>query len=288
MPKPITRLLRSSLLFIPAYEEKAIAVASAILELRDPSHSGLAYKSRAETCESARLHHDAPRSLSIRTHSALSSPAGLIQSALSETMQKSRVMNSALGARSFAPAPRVSVHIQRRNLQDVAITRTGKPIVRVQGGRLYCDCFRRYGFPGPLHCQPARYVLQGDVAEAIEVLTLQKATQGCTVVVPYREEMAKRHLKVTGDLGRVNFLSIEESVRHSDIVYNLVGRGYPTKRGEEVVRKIYPETTIVRPAPMFGFEDNLLHKLAGVSNLLTANHMQERYWPVHVCSLAAS
>lgn len=36
---------------------------------------------------------------------------------------------------------------------------------------------------------------------------------------------------------------------------------------------------------MFGFEDNLLHKLAGVSNLFTANHMQERYWPVHVCFL---
>lgn len=66
--------------------------------------------------------------------------------------------------------------------------------------------------------------------------------------------MAKRHLKVSGDLGRVNFMvrnsqltigpdadellqeydlrntqSIEESVRHSDIVYNLVGRDYPTK-----------------------------------------------------------
>lgn len=32
------------------------------------------------------------------------------------------------------------------------------------------------------------------------------AKKGCTVIVPYREEMAKRHLKVTGDLGRVNFL----------------------------------------------------------------------------------
>jgi NADH dehydrogenase (ubiquinone) 1 alpha subcomplex subunit 9 len=49
--------------------------------------------------------------------------------------------------------------------------------------------------------------------------------------------MAKRHLKVTGDLGRVNFFefdlrntqSIEESVRHSDIVFNLIGRQYPTK-----------------------------------------------------------
>lgn len=55
--------------------------------------------------------------------------------------------------------------------------------------------------------------------------------------------------------------------------------------GERVVREIFPETTIVRPAPMFGFEDNLLHKLAGVTNLLTANHMKETYWPVHVSLL---
>lgn len=67
--------------------------------------------------------------------------------------------------------------------------------------------------------------------------------------------MTKRHLKVTGDLGRVVFVvcsaksllcpwlrltiaqeydlrntaSIEASVRHSDVVYNLVGRDYPTK-----------------------------------------------------------
>ena len=32
------------------------------------------------------------------------------------------------------------------------------------------------------------------------------ANRGCTVVVPFREEMAKRHLKVTGDLGRVHFM----------------------------------------------------------------------------------
>lgn len=76
------------------------------------------------------------------------------------------------------------------------------------------------------------------------------------MVIPYREEMMKRHLKPTGDLGRVTFMvrrillhhytsldlsddpqeydlrntqSIEESVRHSDVVYNLVGRTYPTK-----------------------------------------------------------
>lgn len=52
-------------------------------------------------------------------------------------------------------------------------------------------------------------------------------------------------------------------------------------RGEAVARDIYPETTIVRPAPVFGFEDRLLHRIAGVANIFTSNHMQERYWPVH-------
>jgi NADH dehydrogenase (ubiquinone) 1 alpha subcomplex subunit 9 len=156
--------------------------------------------------------------------------------------------------------------------------------------------------------------------------------------VPFREEMAKRHLKVAGDLGRVVFIemdlrntqSIEESVRHSDIVYNLIGRDYPTKnfdlndvhvegteriadavakydidrfvhvsshsaqidsssefyrtkaKGEQVARSIYPETTIVRPAPMFGFEDRLLHRLAAPTNVITSNWLQERSNPVHV------
>lgn len=33
---------------------------------------------------------------------------------------------------------------------------------------------------------------------------------------------------------------------------------------------------------MFGFEDNLLLRLASVTNLFTSNNMKERYWPVHV------
>lgn len=53
-------------------------------------------------------------------------------------------------------------------------------------------------------------------------------------------------------------------------------------RGEEVVRQIFPETTIVRPAPVFGFEDRLLHRLARVTNLVTSNHMQQRFSPIHV------
>ncbi|KAH8661411.1 putative N6-adenine methyltransferase-domain-containing protein [Tricladium varicosporioides] len=212
----------------------------------------------------------------------------------------------------------------KRHISDITITRTGKPIIRTQGGRSSLGghtvtVFGATGFLG-------RYIVN------------RLARQGCTVIVPYREEMAKRHLKVTGDLGRVIFMefdlrntpSIEESVRHSDVVYNLIGRNYPTKnfdledvhvegveriadavakydvdrfihvssynanpnstsefyrtkaQGEKVARSIFPETTIVRPAPLFGFEDRLLHKLAGVTNLFTSNHMQERYNPVHV------
>lgn len=57
---------------------------------------------------------------------------------------------------------------------------------------------------------------------------------------------------------------------------------YRTKGlGEEVARSIFPETTIVRPAPLFGFEDQLLNTLAGVTNLFTSNWMQQRFSPVH-------
>ncbi|KAI9752690.1 MAG: putative rhomboid protease [Chaenotheca gracillima] len=240
-------------------------------------------------------------------------------------MQKSWAAPTANGLRATARPKRssASAPLLRRGLQDISITRTGKPIIRVQGGRSSAGghtatIFGATGFLG-------RYIVN------------RLARQGCNVVIPYREEMGKRHLKVAGDLGRVNFMefdlrntaSIEESVRHSDIVYNLIGRDYPTKnfsyedvniegveriaeavakydvdrfvhvssynanknspseffrtkaRGEEVARSIFPETTIVRPAPLFGFEDRLLHKLAGVTNLVTTNHMQERFWPVH-------
>jgi NADH dehydrogenase (ubiquinone) 1 alpha subcomplex subunit 9 len=226
--------------------------------------------------------------------------------------------------RSTAPKIARNTFQRRSIVSDVHITRTGKPLIRTTGGRssLGEHTATVFGATGQL----GRYIVN------------RLARQGCTVVVPYREEMAKRHLKVTGDLGRVVFLeydlrntqSIEESVRHSDVVYNLIGRNYPTKNfsladvhiegteriveavakydvdryihvssfnadpnspsefyatkgiGERVAREIYPETTIVRPAPMFGFEDNLLLKLASVVNLFTSNNMQERFWPVHV------
>lgn len=233
---------------------------------------------------------------------------------------------------SAARAARKSVHtvVGKRFLSDISITRTGKPIIRVEGGRssLGGHTATVFGATGQL----GRYIVN------------RLARQGCTVVIPFREEMAKRHLKVTGDLGRVVFVeydlhntpSIEASIRHSDVVYNLIGRDYPTKnfsledvhvegteriveavakydvdryihvsshsanpesksefyatkgRAEQVARSIFPETTLVRPAPMFGFEDNLLLKLASALNLFTANNMQEKFWPVHSIDVGAA
>merc|ERR1712000_432466 len=85
--------------------------------------------------------------------------------------------------------------IQRRNLQDVAITRTGKPILRVTGGRSSlgghtATVFGANGFLG-------RYIVN------------RLARRGNQVVVPYRDDMGKRHLKVTGDLGRVSFMEFD-------------------------------------------------------------------------------
>ncbi|KAJ2683576.1 Protein-lysine N-methyltransferase efm5 [Coemansia spiralis] len=64
------------------------------------------------------------------------------------------------------------------------------------------------------------------------------AREGTKVIVPYRglQEYA-RHLQPTGDLGMVvpmefdlrNSKQIEECVRYSDVVINLIGRNYETK-----------------------------------------------------------
>ncbi|KAL7270763.1 Protein-lysine N-methyltransferase efm5 [Rhizina undulata] len=213
----------------------------------------------------------------------------------------------------------------RRSIHDITITRTGKPIIRTPGGgrsSIGGHTATVFGATGML----GRYIVN------------RLARSGCNVVIPYREEQHKRHLKVTSDLGRVTFLefdlrntpSIEESVRHSDIVINLIGRSWTTKnftyedvhvegaqriaeavakydcdrfihvsshnadknspseffatkgQAEEDVRAIFPETTVVRPSPMYGFEDRFIHSLARGTNMFTANHLQQTLWPVHV------
>eukprot|EP00842_Homolaphlyctis_polyrhiza_P004520 jgi/Hompol1/5069/HPOL_004151-RA len=62
--------------------------------------------------------------------------------------------------------------------------------------------------------------------------------QGNAIVTPYRgSDDERRHLRLMGDLGQIaqlrfdirNDEQIAECVRHSDVVYNLIGRDYTTK-----------------------------------------------------------
>ncbi|KAJ5976236.1 NADH-ubiquinone oxidoreductase 40 kDa subunit [Penicillium waksmanii] len=130
-------------------------------------------------------------------------------------MQKSRTIQSALGSRAFTPIPRVQVQFQRRNIQDVAISRTGRPILKVQGGRYLTLALRSY-LSSTMLIQFQVTLRLSSVPLACSVATSSTAL-GCNVVIPYREEMAKRHLKVTGDLGRVTFLRIAEAVAKYDV-----------------------------------------------------------------------
>ncbi|PWN52501.1 putative NADH2 dehydrogenase 40K chain [Violaceomyces palustris] len=114
-----------------------------------------------------------------------------------------------------------------RHFHDLVIKRkTGKPIIKsgpYGGGRSsvsghVATVFGCTGFLG-------RYLVN------------RLAQKGTQVIVPYRDEDEKRHLKVMGDLGQIVPMEwdlrhddqIEECVRHSDIVYNLTGRHYETK-----------------------------------------------------------
>ncbi|ORX80950.1 NAD(P)-binding protein [Basidiobolus meristosporus CBS 931.73] len=68
-------------------------------------------------------------------------------------------------------------------------------------------------------------------------LVNQLGQRGTQVIVPYRDEDTKRFLKPMGDLGAIVPLEfdlrdekkIAECIRHSDVVYNLIGKDYETK-----------------------------------------------------------
>lgn len=173
-------------------------------------------------------------------------------------------------------------------------------------------------------------------------LTTRLGQHGTLVVAPYREEIYQRHLKVTGDLGVVNYQefdlrnikSIEDSVRHSDVVVNLIGRNWETKNysfydvhvegarriaqatkdagvprfihvsshsvdlnspsafyatkaaGEEVVKEIIPDATIVRPGPIFGIQDQFLNYMASHNLFLQSNEGKQTVVPTYLLDLS--
>ena len=122
---------------------------------------------------------------------------------------------------------RLNTHIIRRGQRayhDLYINPAGKPIVS-QGTPGYSGVsghvvtvFGATGFLG-------RYVVQ------------KLARVGSQVVIPFRDEDEKRHLKLMGDLGQIVNMDwdlrseqqITECLRHSDTVINLVGRDWETK-----------------------------------------------------------
>lgn len=237
------------------------------------------------------------------------------------------MLRSSVRASVSRPVSR-SVHTSVLG-SDVNITRNGKVNLTVgPGGRS-----SRTGYTATIF---------GATSFLGRYLNSKLAKHGTNVVVPYRDELKKRFLKVSGDLGVVNFVefdprnldSIAESVAHSDIVFNCIGADYYTKNfsmadvnigiteriaqavkqagnprfvhvssynanptsesiyyatkgiSEQVVRDILPDATIVRPAPMFGREDNLLNYLGPKLKMWTPNKNAKQVYPVHVLDVA--
>ncbi|KAF8926108.1 hypothetical protein EDD21DRAFT_374326 [Dissophora ornata] len=114
---------------------------------------------------------------------------------------------------------------QKRFAHDLIVSpKTGRTIIRTgAGGRSSSNghvitVFGCTGFLG-------RYIVN------------RLAKEGAHVIVPYRDEDEMRPLKIMGDLGKIvpmeihlrNKESLETAIRHSDTVYNLLGRDYETK-----------------------------------------------------------
>lgn len=212
---------------------------------------------------------------------------------------------------------------------DINITKSGKTNIAIgQGGRS-----SRTGYTATVF---------GSTGFLGRFLVSKLAKHGTITVCPYRNETAKRQLKVNGDLGVVNFVevdirnleSIENSVAHSDIVYNLVGAEQNTKNfsmadsnieatrriakaakaagvprfvqvssynanpnsdsifyatkgiGEQVAREIYPDATIVRPAPMYGRNSPFLNELLPIKVFGGNIIFRKEVYPTHVVQVA--
>jgi len=120
--------------------------------------------------------------------------------------------------------PRLTSRCANRAIHDLTVLPSRKPIIS-------------YGPPGRSAVTGHVVTVFGCTGFLGRYLVSKLAKSGSQVIVPYREQDEARHLKVMGDLGQVlplewdirNEAQIAECLRHSDIVYNLVGREYETK-----------------------------------------------------------
>ena len=97
--------------------------------------------------------------------------------------------------------------LSRRYESSTFPARGRKTGPRLTGLRPYRDGIRCDGPTRPLYREPPRSAppTRSHLCP-YKCSCRPTARQGCTVVVPFREEMGKRHLKVTGDLGRIVFI----------------------------------------------------------------------------------
>ncbi|KAH7921907.1 39kDa subunit of Ndufa9, NADH ubiquinone oxidoreductase [Leucogyrophana mollusca] len=112
-------------------------------------------------------------------------------------------------------------------------------------------------------------------------LVSKLARMGTQVIVPYREEDEKRHLKPMGDLGQIvsmewdirNEDQIAECLRHSDIVYNLVGRDYETKNFDYSSVHVSGAERIAKVAAQAGVQ-----RLVHVSHLNASTSSKSQFY----------
>ncbi|GMM32212.1 hypothetical protein DAMA08_049570 [Martiniozyma asiatica (nom. inval.)] len=132
---------------------------------------------------------------------------------------------------------------------DINITKSGKTKLSVGlGGR-----HSRTGY---------QVSIFGGTGFLGKILTSKMAKHGTLVVAPFRNGRSKRHLKVNGDLGVVNFhefdirnlKSIEESVANSDVVINLLGSHINTKNFSMADANIEGTNRIAKIAKDYGVD----------------------------------
>ncbi|KAK4052945.1 Protein-lysine N-methyltransferase efm5 [Microbotryomycetes sp. JL221] len=161
-----------------------------------------------------------------------------------------RLLTKTVGGSVTAPAS----HVRLVSNQVVPSTSTGERVF-VQKG------------PGGRHSVTGRVATVFGATGFLGRYVVSKlAKAGTQVVVPYRDQDEARHLKVCGDLGQVvpmewdlnNDTQIEECLRHSDTVYNLVGRDYTTKNFDFNDVNVTGARRIARIASLAGV-DRLIH-----------------------------
>ncbi|TFK40608.1 hypothetical protein BDQ12DRAFT_679743 [Crucibulum laeve] len=104
---------------------------------------------------------------------------------------------------------------------------------------------------------------------------------GTQVICPYRDEDEARHLKPMGDLGQIvrmewdirNEQQIAECLKHSDIVYNLVGRDFETKNFDFKSVNVDGAERIAKIAA-----DNGVSRFVQLSHLNASEYSQSKFY----------